>query len=158
MVQINMDESCKLDIKLQIINHICDDPSRWWLLWYEYTLNTNNIPVYGARILLGPNRKLNIKNIFFGQILFIYLIHLVISMDLLTSSLVPILLNSTNILLYVIGNFFSLLVLFSVLFILFSLTSPFLQLLKFQKGNGTIPSTHDRIYITSFLVLLFIAK
>ena len=42
-------------------NHLCDDTSCWWPLWYEYVLDTNNIPVYGARILLGPNRKSNIK-------------------------------------------------------------------------------------------------
>ena len=98
------------------------------------------------------------KRIFFGKIIFIYLIHLVISTDLLTLILVPISLNPTNILLYVIENLFSLLVSLSVLFHLFSLLSPFLKLLNFQKGNGTRPSAYNRIYTASILVLLFIVK
>ena len=70
-----MDETCKLDMEPQTTEdcqvtflsglpsdkHLCDDTSRWWPLWYEYVLDTNNIPVYGARILLGPNRKPNTK-------------------------------------------------------------------------------------------------
>ena len=71
------------------------------------------------------------NSVFFGQIQFIYLVHLVISTDLLTLILVPMSLNRTNILLYVIGNFFSFLVPLSLLFHLFSLLSPFLKMLKF---------------------------
>ena len=41
--------------------HLCDDNSRWWPLWYEYVLDKDNIPVYESRILLGPNRKPNLK-------------------------------------------------------------------------------------------------
>ena len=98
------------------------------------------------------------NSVFFEQIQFIYLVHLVISTDLLTLILVPISLNRTNILLYLIGNFFSFLVPLSVLSHLFSLLSPFLKMLKFQKGNGTRPSTHDSIYTASILLLLFIVK
>ena len=36
---------------------LCDDKARWWPLWYEYVNNLDNVPVYGARILLGPKRK-----------------------------------------------------------------------------------------------------
>ena len=42
-------------------NHLCDDTSYWWPLWYEYVIDKNDIPVYRSRIVLGPNRKLNIK-------------------------------------------------------------------------------------------------
>ena len=70
-----MDKTSKLDMEPQTTEdcqvtflsglpsdkHLCDDTSRWWPLWYEYVLDTNNIPVYGARILLGPNRKPNTK-------------------------------------------------------------------------------------------------
>ena len=41
--------------------HLCDDNSRWWPIWYEYVLDKDNIPVYESRILLGPNRKPNLK-------------------------------------------------------------------------------------------------
>ena len=80
-----MNETCKLDMESPTTgnyhvtflsrrpsdSHLCDDTSRWWPLWYEYVLDTNNIPVYGARILLGPNRKPNIN--FF--ILWTYFVH-----------------------------------------------------------------------------------
>ena len=89
-------------------------------------------------------------SIFFGQILFIYLIHFVISMELLTLSLVPILLKPTNILLCAIGNLFSLLVLFSVLFHIFSLTSPFLQLLTFKRETALA-----HLYTTAFILHVF---
>ena len=36
-------------------NHLCDDNSHWWPLWYECILDKYNSPVYGSRILLGPN-------------------------------------------------------------------------------------------------------
>ena len=41
--------------------HLCDENCRWWSLWYEYVLDKDNIHVYGTRILLGPNRKPNLK-------------------------------------------------------------------------------------------------
>ena len=41
--------------------HLCDDNSRWLPLWYEYVLDKDNSPVYESRILLGPNRKPNLK-------------------------------------------------------------------------------------------------
>ena len=37
-------------------------------------------------------------------------------------------------------------------------TLAFLKILKFQKGNGTRPFAHGRIYPTSILVQLFIVK
>ena len=167
-----MDEMFKLNIEPQTTrdyhftflsrypsdNHLCNDTSRWWLLQYEYVLDTNNIPIHGARILLGPNRKPNIKK----YILWTDFVHLsnpsCYIYGPLTLILAPILLKPTNILLYVIGNFFSLLVPLSVLFYIFSLLQPFLKLLKFQKGNDTVPSAYDRIYTASILVLLFIVK
>ena len=36
---------------------LCDDKARWWPLWHEYTNNSDKVPVYEARILLGPKRK-----------------------------------------------------------------------------------------------------
>ena len=36
-------------------SHLCDDNSHWWPLWYECILDKYNSPVYGSRILLGPN-------------------------------------------------------------------------------------------------------
>ena len=42
-------------------NTLCDDAARWWPLWYEYVLDKNNVPVYGARILFGPTRKPDLK-------------------------------------------------------------------------------------------------
>ena len=29
-------------------NNLYDDEARWWSLWYEYVLDKNNVPVYGA--------------------------------------------------------------------------------------------------------------
>ena len=40
-------------------NHICDDKARWWTEWREYYLDNENVPVYGARILFSPKRKLD---------------------------------------------------------------------------------------------------
>ena len=39
------------------INHLCDDIARWWSEWHEYSLNDDNTPVYGSRILFKPTRK-----------------------------------------------------------------------------------------------------
>ena len=36
---------------------LCDDKARWWPLWYEHANNSDDFPLYGARILLGPKRK-----------------------------------------------------------------------------------------------------
>ena len=38
-------------------NDLCDDKDRWWPLCHEYKNNTNNVPIYGARMLFGPKRK-----------------------------------------------------------------------------------------------------
>ena len=38
-------------------NNLFNDEARWWPLWYEYVLDKDDVPVYGARILLGPTRK-----------------------------------------------------------------------------------------------------
>ena len=37
--------------------HLCDDAARWWPKWYKYSLNDENIPIYGSRILFKQNRK-----------------------------------------------------------------------------------------------------
>jgi len=42
-------------------NHLCDDTARWWLEWHIFTLDDNNVPVYGARMLFSQKRKLNLK-------------------------------------------------------------------------------------------------
>ena len=42
-------------------NTLCNDAARWWQLWYEYVLDKNNVPVYGARILFEPTRKPDLK-------------------------------------------------------------------------------------------------
>ena len=42
-------------------NHLCDDVARWWLEWHEYSLNDDNILVYGSRMLFKPNRKPNLS-------------------------------------------------------------------------------------------------
>ena len=86
MVKIDNDETKELDMEPQTTgdyhvtflsshssdNHLCNDNSRWWLLWYEYILDKNNIPDYGSRLLLRPNRKPNTKKC----ILWIYSVHL----------------------------------------------------------------------------------
>ena len=41
-------------------NHLCDDVDRWWSEWHEYSLNDENIPVYGSRMLFNSNRKPNL--------------------------------------------------------------------------------------------------
>ena len=38
-------------------SHLCDETTRWWLLWHEYTNNKSNVPIYDARMLCGPKRK-----------------------------------------------------------------------------------------------------
>ena len=38
-------------------NNICDDNARWMPLWHEYKNDKNGVPIYGARMLLGPKRK-----------------------------------------------------------------------------------------------------
>ena len=42
-------------------NHLCDDVARWWPEWHEYSMNDENIPVYGSRMLFKPNRKPDLK-------------------------------------------------------------------------------------------------
>ena len=34
--------------------------ARWWPEWHEYSVNDENIPVYGCRMLFKPNRKLDL--------------------------------------------------------------------------------------------------
>ena len=41
-------------------NHLCDDVARWWPEWHEYSLNDENIPVYGSRMIFKLNRKPNL--------------------------------------------------------------------------------------------------
>ena len=41
-------------------NHLCDDVACWWTEWYKYSLDDENIPVYGSCMLLKPNRKPNV--------------------------------------------------------------------------------------------------
>ena len=40
---------------------MCDDRARWWSEWYEYQLDDNNVPVYGAHVLFLPKHKPNLK-------------------------------------------------------------------------------------------------
>ena len=40
---------------------MCDDKARWWPKWHEYQLDDNNVPVYGARMLISSKRKPNLK-------------------------------------------------------------------------------------------------
>ena len=42
-------------------NHLCDDAARWWPEWHEYSMNDENISVYGSRMLFKPNRKPDLK-------------------------------------------------------------------------------------------------
>ena len=62
-----MDSQTRWDYHVTLLSHhssdnnLCDDNSRWLLLWYECVLYKNNIPVYGTRILLEPNWKPNTK-------------------------------------------------------------------------------------------------
>ena len=37
--------------------HLCDDNARCWHEWYEYYLDDEDVPVYGARIHFSPKRK-----------------------------------------------------------------------------------------------------
>ena len=37
--------------------HLCDDKARWWPEWHEYKLDSDNVPVYGTRVLFLPKRK-----------------------------------------------------------------------------------------------------
>ena len=41
-------------------NHLCADIDRWWHEWHKYSLNDENIPLYGSRMLFKPNRKPNL--------------------------------------------------------------------------------------------------
>ena len=41
-------------------NHIYDDVVRWRPEWHEYSLDGENIPVYGSCILLKPDCKPNL--------------------------------------------------------------------------------------------------
>ena len=52
-------------------NHLCDDVVCWWPEWYKYSVNDENIPVNCSRMLFKPNRKPDLKNIFYGVIQFI---------------------------------------------------------------------------------------
>ena len=36
-------------------NHLCDDITRWWPEWHAYSLNDENIPVYGLPMLFKQN-------------------------------------------------------------------------------------------------------
>ena len=39
--------------------YLCDNMGRWWLLWHKYQNDKNNVPIYGARMLFGKERKPN---------------------------------------------------------------------------------------------------
>ena len=41
--------------------HLCDDKARYWSEWFEYKLDSNNIPLYGARMLFSSKWKSNSK-------------------------------------------------------------------------------------------------
>ena len=75
LVQINYEETALLKMNPETTGdyhvnflarhpddtHLCDDKARWWPEWHEYKLDSNNIPVYGARVLFSPKRKPNLK-------------------------------------------------------------------------------------------------
>ena len=42
-------------------NHLCDDVDRWWPEQHEYSLDDENTPVYGSRMLFKSNRKPNLE-------------------------------------------------------------------------------------------------
>ena len=44
--------------------YLCDDKGRWWPEWYEYQLDENSVPLYGARMLFSPKRKQKFKEIY----------------------------------------------------------------------------------------------
>ena len=60
---LNMDSKSTGDYHVTFIsrhpkdNDLCDDKARWWPLCHEYKNDTNNVPIYGARMLFGPKRK-----------------------------------------------------------------------------------------------------
>ena len=41
-------------------NHLCDDGTRQWPEWHEYSLDDKNIPVYGSRMLFKKSCKPNL--------------------------------------------------------------------------------------------------
>ena len=41
-------------------SHLCDDVARWWPERHEYSLDEENIPVYGSRMILKLNLKPNL--------------------------------------------------------------------------------------------------
>ena len=66
-VQINHEETTLLTMEPETIGdyhvnflarypddkHLCDDKARYWSEWFEYKLDSNNIPLYGARMLFS---------------------------------------------------------------------------------------------------------
>ena len=149
-----MDSQTRWDYHVTLLSHhssdnnLCDDNSSWLLLWYECVLYKNNIPVYGTRILLGPNWKRNTKK----YILWTYSIPLSypscyiygsFNFDSRSDIITP-------------NHYFALINLdfFLISYYALSIDSSIL----FQKRNITRPSRHDCIYTTSILVLLFIVK
>ena len=58
-------------------SHLC---TRWWLAWYKYHLDNQNVSTYDARMLLGPKQKSNLtKHILWSNSVYLtdsfYLIH-----------------------------------------------------------------------------------
>ena len=49
--------------------HVCDDKSRWWPEWHEYKLDSDNVSIYGDRVLFSPKRKPDPKSICYGPTL-----------------------------------------------------------------------------------------
>ena len=41
--------------------HLCDDKAQLWPEWHECKLDSDNIPVYGARVLFSPKQKPDLK-------------------------------------------------------------------------------------------------
>ena len=85
LVQINYDEISLLKMNPEttgdyhvnfLARHpndtrLCDDKDRWWPEWHEYKLDSDNIPVYGARVLFSSKRKPDLKNICYGPTLYL---------------------------------------------------------------------------------------
>ena len=75
LVQINHEETAFLTMEPETIGdcnvifiarhpddkHLYDDKDRLCPKWHEYKIDSNNVPVHGARILFSPKRKPNPK-------------------------------------------------------------------------------------------------
>ena len=60
--ELNMNPKSTGDYYMKVLSrhpsdsNLCDNKSRWWLLWYEFKRNSKGIPIYGERILFLSSR------------------------------------------------------------------------------------------------------